>query len=426
MKKLAGYIRSIVLVGALTVLCMSYDVSAGDEPEQSELYATSAVLMDAASGRVLYEKNGYEELPMASTTKIMTCILALERGNPDELVTVSEYAASQPKVRLGMKPGEQYRLGDLLYSLMLESHNDSAVAIAEHIGGSVEGFAKLMNQKAREIGCKNTYYITPNGLDAVLTLTSGDETTRVETHRTTATDLARTMAYCIGQSEQSEAFLEITRRADYHFSNQIVTEAGNDTTDGGHTVSCSNHNAFLGMMDGALSGKTGFTSKAGYCYVGALQKDGKTFTVALLACGWPNHKAYKWKDTRRLMEYGQEHYEYHAFTDIPLIEERLQPVTVINGQTERIGGRTVAGLKYKPAAGRQASGLLLNEEEEVGIVYTVPEELEAPVMAGSKVGSIKYMVNGEVWRTEIITTADTVEAIDYEWCLAKIIAIFLA
>ena len=141
------------------ILCLSINVYGQDteKPEgQTEipselrqLYAQSAVLMDADSGRVLFEKNGYEQKPMASTTKIMTLIVTLENANLDEIVTVSQYAAGMPDVQLGIRKDEQYRLGDLLYSLMLESHNDSAVAIAEHVGGSVEGFAEMMNAKAR-------------------------------------------------------------------------------------------------------------------------------------------------------------------------------------------------------------------------------------------------------------------------------------
>ncbi|HIZ74244.1 MAG TPA: serine hydrolase, partial [Candidatus Mediterraneibacter stercoravium] len=135
-----------------------------DEITASELYARSAVLMDADSGRILFAKNGQEERAMASTTKIMTCILALEKGNLSDKVTVSDNAAAQPRVHLGMQSGQAFKLEDLLYSLMLESHNDSAVAIAEHIGGSVEGFASMMNQKAMELKCTDTYFITPNGL----------------------------------------------------------------------------------------------------------------------------------------------------------------------------------------------------------------------------------------------------------------------
>ena len=143
-----------------------YTEAEESEIKPSDLYAQSAVLMDADSGRILFAKSGQKERPMPSTTKIMTCILTLENGNLSDTVAVSKNAAGQPEVKLGMKEGESYVLKDLLYSLMLESHNDSAVAIAEHIGGSVEGFAGLMNEKAEELGCFHTYFITPNGLDA--------------------------------------------------------------------------------------------------------------------------------------------------------------------------------------------------------------------------------------------------------------------
>ena len=207
--------------------------------EELQLYAQAAVLMDADSGRVLYGKNEEAKLPMASTTKIMTCILALEYGSPEQIVEVSSYAASMPKVKLYVKSGEKYYLRDLLYSLMLESHNDSAVVIAEAVGGSVEQFAAMMNQKARDIGCYDSYFITPNGLDAKV-----NETGKV--HSTTAADLARIMAYCVTDSPEKERFLEITRTQGYDFTD----------VDGTRSFHCNNHNAFLGMMQEALSGKT--------------------------------------------------------------------------------------------------------------------------------------------------------------------------
>ena len=263
----------------------------GDEPEN--LYARSAVLIDADSGRVLFGKEADVIRPMASTTKIMTCIIALEylKEHPDQTVEVSDQAVSQPKVHLGMQRGEAFYLKDLLYSLMLESHNDSAVAVAEGVAGSVEKFAEKMNAKAAEIGCKDTHFITPNGLDAK---------DAEGVHSTTAKDLAKIMRYCIMISTEKETFLEVTRAKEYQFQD----------TEKKRSFSCHNHNAFLDMMDGALSGKTGFTADAGYCYVGSLRRDKRTFIVALLACGWPNNKGYKWKDTRKLMEYGLEHYQY--------------------------------------------------------------------------------------------------------------------
>ena len=224
----------------LFVLVLGIPVQA-EEPD--ELYAQSAVLMDAESGRVLFEKNGLDVKAMASTTKIMTCILALENADEKTEVTFSENAVRQPKVHLGASKGETFYLGDLLHSLMLESHNDSAVAIAEAVAGNVNKFANMMNRKAKDIGCENTYFITPNGLDAK------DENGK---HSTTAVDLARIMSYCIVKSSMRERFLEITAAPQYSFTN----------TDEKKTYSCSNHNSFLNMMDEAISGKTGFTSDA--------------------------------------------------------------------------------------------------------------------------------------------------------------------
>ncbi|MDE7429249.1 MAG: serine hydrolase, partial [Lachnospiraceae bacterium] len=208
------YSRVIAVVTAVALFCcqvISVRAKETQATDELQLYAQAAVLMDAESGRVLYGKNPEEVLPMASTTKIMTCILALEYGNPDEIVEASSYAASMPKVKLYVRSGEKYRLRDLLYSLMLESHNDSAVVIAEAVGGSVEGFAAMMNQKARDIGCFDSYFITPNGLDAVVNATG-------RTHSTTAADLARIMAYCLEKSPKKEEFLEIIRTISYDFT----------------------------------------------------------------------------------------------------------------------------------------------------------------------------------------------------------------
>ena len=257
----------LCLLAAFLLLVFPFSAAA-EAPAESELYAQAAVLMDADSGRVLYSKNGDAKLPMASTTKIMTCIVALEMGNLDDVYEATSYAASMPKVHLGVQAGEQYRLKDLLYALMLESFNDSAVVIAEGLAGSVDAFAELMNQKAWDLGCMDTYFITPNGLDAA------DDN---GIHSTTAQDLATIMSYCI----QNEEFLEITRTQSYSFTD----------VSGKRSFTCNNHNSFLSMMEGALSGKTGFTNNAGYCYVGSLRRDGKTYVVALLACGWPNNKS---------------------------------------------------------------------------------------------------------------------------------------
>ena len=367
----------------------------GHEITASQLYAQSAVLMDADSGRILFAKNGQEERAMASTTKIMTCIMALENGDLSEEITVSAEAASQPAVRLGMREGQRFRLNDLLYSLMLESHNDSAVAVAECVGGTVEGFAAMMNRKAMELGCSDTYFITPNGLDAE------DETGK---HHTTAADLARIMKYCIMDSEKKDAFLEITRTESYQFSD----------CDGSGSYSCSNHNSFLHMMEGALSGKTGFTADAGYCYVGALRKDDRTFIVALLACGWPNNKGYKWSDTRKLMDYALENYQYREFGT----EEETVSVVVENGTAGGFPGAD--GVQIGASAETEPFRVLLKSGEEIDVEYDVPESVEAPVEKGQTLGTVVYSLNGGTFREYPLTADASVRKRDFSVCLSYI------
>lgn len=367
----------------------------GDEITASQLYAQSAVLMDADSGRILFAKYGQEERAMASTTKIMTCILALENGDLSEEITVSAEAASQPAVRLGMREGQRFRLNDLLYSLMLESHNDSAVAVAECVGGTVEGFAAMMNRKAMELGCSDTYFITPNGLDAE------DETGK---HHTTAADLARIMKYCIMDSEKKDAFLEITRTESYQFSD----------CDGSGSYSCSNHNSFLHMMEGALSGKTGFTADAGYCYVGALRRDDRTFIVALLACGWPNNKGYKWSDTRKLMDYALENYQYREFGT----EEETVSVVVENGTAGGLPGAD--GVQIGASAETEPFRVLLKSGEEIDVEYDVPESVEAPVEKGQTLGTVIYSLNGGTLREYPLAADASVRKRDFSVCLSYI------
>lgn len=339
----------------------------------SELYARYAVLMDAGTGRVLFSKGGDTEAPMASTTKIMTCILALENGNLSDEVSVSGNAASQPEVKLGMAEGQRFLLKDLLYSLMLESHNDTAVAIAEQIGGSVKGFADLMNSKAEELGCTSTYYITPNGLDAE------DEN---GIHHTTARDLARIMMYCIMESPAKDRFLEITRTETYSFTD----------CDGSRTYTCTNHNAFLKMMEGALTGKTGFTADAGYCYVGALKNDDRTFIVALLACGWPNNKGYKWSDTRKLMTYAIENYSYREIGPSSGEDIAALTINVENGYTDGFPQNTA--VKIGLTSDGESVRILLKQDEEVESELQLMDNISAPLQEGQQLGEIIYSVNG--------------------------------
>lgn len=376
-KKCVKYSLAVVLSALLSVAAVRA------EGEPGELYARSAVLMDADTGRILFEKNGRDPLPMASTTKIMTLLVTLENADLEGEVTVSAYAASMPDVQLNIREGERYRLRDLCYSLMLESHNDSAVAIAEHVGGSVEGFASMMNQKARDLGCYDTLFITPNGLDAE---------NEYGMHSTTAADLARIMRRCM----ENEEFLSITREPSWSFGD----------LDGTRSFTVNNKNAFLNMMEGALTGKTGFTNGAGYCYVGALERNGKRLIAVVLACGWPNHRTWKWSDTQKLMNYGIEN--YHRET-VGRDRVDLGTVPVENGQRESV--RISADVTVRE--------VLLKDGDMFRMEILAPDRLTAPVEEGELAGTVIYYLNDQIFDLFPVRIEDGSPEIDYEWCLRR-------
>lgn len=402
-----------ILTGAAICLLPVANIYAQTGTEKTEepaleLYSQSAVLMDADSGRILYEKNGEEIRPMASTTKIMTCILALEEADPEEIVQVSAYAASMPDVQLNIRQGEQYRLKDLLYSLMLESHNDSAVAIAEHISGSTKEFARLMNEKAVRLGCENTWFITPNGLDATETVEDGGDKTAEKVHSTTAADLARIMRYCVMESPRRENFLQITGTSDYSFTDLSRKRS----------FSCHNHNALLTMLSGALSGKTGFTGLAGYCYTGAVSQDGKTLVVALLASGWPPNKTRKWSDCRKLFQYGFSNYFLYTLDGSLIDCSRFSSVPVKNAQTACPGDLAFIPLQMEQSP--ETKKILLKETEQIQVNYQIPDFLTAPVAQGEPAGKIICTLNGEEICSYTLIVPRNIKEITYRWWIRQV------
>lgn len=350
-----------------------------EEKEKLSLNARAAVLMDADSGRILYGKNETMAFPMASTTKIMTLIVALEHNEPDQIVMASAGASAMPEVRLGVHEGERYRMEDLYYAMMLESFNDAAMMIAEGTVGSVENFAELMNEKAISLGCTQTYFITPNGLDAA------DEK---GVHSSTAEDMAKIMRYAI----DNEDFLKITQTADYSFTD----------CDRKRSFEVHNKNVLLTMMDGVLSGKTGYTADAGYCYVCAVKKDDRAFIAALLGSGWPPHKGYKWSDVKTLLDYGDKNYRYQTIDISKGVPDRQ--VHVMNGEQD------FATVRAKQTNYR----FLLSSEDKVHVESVLPGQLEAPVEAGQSVGSIRIFVNGDLTAENDYVTINKIDA-RYTW-----------
>lgn len=368
------------------------------------LFADSAVLLDGESGRILYEKNGNEFKANASTTKIMTCILALEMGKLEDCVSVSSYAASMPDVQMHIREGEKYRLEDLLYALMLESYNDVAVAIAEHIAGSQEKFSVLMNKKAKEIGCENTLFLTPNGLDATRKKTNQEVE---EFHGTTAKDLALIMRYCINKSPKKEKFIQIT------------SSSAHSLTDlsGMRSFQCQNHNSLFQLMEGVISGKTGFTGKAGYCYVGAVERDGRQYILALLACGWPSNRNYKWEDCKTLVTYGDKEYEKINLEQILKKHEGEFISLVKEGKRDDLQEEPCVGLVRK----NLVSQTVLKKATEEIRVEIHKKELTAPVKKGEIAGEILYYIDNKVWAKEWLYSDGEIERIDFIWSLERTI-----
>ena len=176
-------------------------------------------------------------------------------------------------------------------------------------------------------------------------------------------------------------------------------------------------------MDGALSGKTGFTGNAGYCYVGALERDGRGYIVALLACGWPNHKNWKWADTKKLMEYGLEAYQKVDLADYEPDWKALGQIPVLDAQTERIGENAYISVKLCQKEG--ISSVLLTEGEEIRTEYRIAEKLTAPVERGSCVGAVYLKLGDQILREYKVVAAEDAEKRTLGWCVSQVIGIAL-
>lgn len=234
-------------------------------------HARASSLIDVASGRILYSSQGDQELPIASLTKIMTAIVAIEHGRLGDTVKVSSRASGKEGSSLYLKPGEEMKLHDMLYGLMLRSGNDAATAIAEHVGGSEEGFVYLMNAKVEELGLKHTHFANPHGLDA-------------EGHYSSANDLAKMTAYAL----RNPVFKEIVK------TNEKQVDNPNEPWD----YKWRNKNKMLRLYEGADGVKTGYTKKAFRCLVSSATRGGQQLAAVTLDDG------DDWNDHMSLLDFG--------------------------------------------------------------------------------------------------------------------------
>jgi serine-type D-Ala-D-Ala carboxypeptidase (penicillin-binding protein 5/6) len=273
---------SASLTLAVFFVCAPLNTSSAFAPDD-DLTARAAVLMDAATGKILYQKEADLRLPPASTTKIATALVTLESGKSlSQTLTVSKEATRVPASKLYLRPGQSVTIDELLYGIMLASANDASVVLAEGIAGSVERFTDLMTRKAHQLGATNTNFTNPHGLTAA-------------DHYSTARDLAIIFRYAM----KNALFREIVQTK---FSS-VSTTAMVKKKIVPRRISVRNHNRLLWGYDGALGGKTGYTQAAQKCFVGAVQRNGATLIIAILGA------RDQWGDTKRLLEYGFEHYD---------------------------------------------------------------------------------------------------------------------
>ena len=214
------------------------------------------------------------------------------------------------------------------------------------------------------------------------------------------------MRYCISESPKAEEFLTITRTADYSFQD----------ADGKGNYHCHNHNALLTMVEGAISGKTGFTSGAGYCYTGAVEDEGRVFIVTLLGCGWPPHKTYKWSDVRELLAYGKKNYQYrNIYRECELPALAVREGVEGEGEAADWGNCTVEVVLGNE--GEKELSFLVSAQDKVKIVRNLPEALDAPVRKGEKVGTVEYFLNDQTVASYPVVTAEAAKRFSFEWCL---------
>ena len=364
--------KKVILALGLTAIFSLAQVTYASS-DLPKVKAKGAVLIEQESKRILYEQNAEASLPMASTTKIMTCILALEKGNLEDIVITSNRAAKAPPVKLKLKVGEKQRLGDLLYALMLQSDNDVAVAIAEHIGGSVEAFCEMMTQKAQSIGAVHTSFKTPNGLDA-------------EGHYSTAYDMALIGAYALENPE----FVKIVTTTNI----SIPTVK----TEGSVRHDLQNKNRFIYSYEGANGIKPGFTNKAGHCFVGGAKKNEMQLVAAALGSGWgKNGKTQKYTDVMQMMTYGFKNYE-----KVQLVEpnDQVDTVPVEKALVEQVN----VSCKDKVVM-----PLTKQEKDKVYLKKVLPTMIVAPIKEGQVIGEIQVICDNVTLAKAPLYASETIK-----------------
>ena len=353
--------RGMAIGLAAALLCLGLPVFA--RGEELAVSARSAVLLSGESGAVLWEKNPRERLPMASTTKIMTALLALEEAERagDPAVEITEEMVAVEGSSMGLRAGDRLTLTNLAAGMLLASGNDAAHAAALFLDGSQEGFARRMNSRAEEIGMKDTHFVTPSGLDA-------------EDHFSTAYDLA----LLAREALENEAFAKLVAspRREVAFLEPA------------HTATYENHNKLLGLYEGCVGVKTGYTKKAGRCLVSAARREGVTLIAVTLDA--PDD----WDDHTALLDYGFSQLEQARLDGSACVVS----LPVVGGGADAVEVHGVQGNTFTLPAG---------DSGRITVRVMAPRFLYAPVEAGEQVGELQYCLGGrELARVPLVAAAE--------------------
>ena len=355
------------------------EVTASNVSELPKTNSRRYIVYDRISKSMIIGKNEDVKSAMASTTKIMTTIVILEKADLNEKVTVSAKAGGTGGSRLGLKRGDKASVRDLLYGLMLRSGNDAAVALAEHVGGSVKGFAELMNEKAIELGLTNTHFVTPHGLDDA-------------NHYTTALELAKLTDYAM----DNETFAKIvgTKSTTIYINNQ--------------SRQINNTNELLGVLNGVVGVKTGFTNNAGRCLVTETKRNNMDIITIVLGA---DTKKDRTKDSVNLIEYTFSKYKMYN------LEEQI--IKEFN-KWKNINEKRILIIKGKTSNPKLALGAIekatipICDNDKIEYSINALTEVEAPVEQWNVMGTLTVKINGEILENIDIVNVNEVQKQDWK------------
>lgn len=355
------------------------EVTASNVSELPKTNSRRYIVYDRISKSMIIGKNEDVKSAMASTTKIMTTIVILEKADLNEKVTVSAKAGGTGGSRLGLKRGDKASVRDLLYGLMLRSGNDAAVALAEHVGGSVKGFAELMNEKAIELGLTNTHFVTPHGLDDA-------------NHYTTALELAKLTDYAM----DNETFAKIvgTKSTTIYINNQ--------------SRQINNTNELLGVLNGVVGVKTGFTNNAGRCLVTETKRNNMDIITIVLGA---DTKKDRTKDSVNLIEYTFSKYKMYNLEE-QIIEEF--------NKWKNINEKRILIIKGKTSNPKLALGAIekatipVCDNDKIEYSINALTEIEAPLEQWNAMGTLTVKLNGEILESIEIVNVNEVQKRDWK------------